>query len=216
MHLSLPVSTCETLKRSAQWTSRLARISSTGFALPSAAPTRLAYAHARLRYELARWSAQQVRGRCLTKPDKVLHRQLSDASIIQTKCTKSNIVPAPGLEPGRSQLQRLVGCQLPYAGSTHTLLRINEYRDRESTIPAGPPSRYSRILGIHGSSATRFAHDVPSCLRLPSLRSCGRGLRYGTRRCAGSRDSSRPRFSAPSSGCGASTRGHGTDPATRR
>ncbi len=147
MHLSLPVSTCETLKRSAQWTSRLARISSTGFALPSAAPTRLAYAHARLRYELARWSAQQVRGRCLTKPDKVLHRQLSDASIIQTKCTKSNIVPAPGLEPGRSQLQRLVGCQLPYAGSTHTLLRINEYRDRESTIPAGPPSRYPRIPG---------------------------------------------------------------------
>jgi hypothetical protein len=102
--------------------------------------------HARLRYELARRSARQVRGRCLTKPDKVLRRQLSNASIVEMKCTKSNIVPAPGLEPGRPSFKGWWAANYP-TPDQHTLLRINEYHDRESTIPAGPPSRYPRIPG---------------------------------------------------------------------
>src|SRR5579864_5175852 len=52
----------------------------------------------------------------------------------------SDLVPAPGLEPGRTQLQRLVRCQLRYAGvSTQPVIASTAVANVQFTIPAAPP-----------------------------------------------------------------------------
>ena len=173
-------------------------------------------ARARLRHDLARFPERQVQGRCLIEPVSGCTGNMAMTSNTHISCMKSNIVPAPGLEPGRPSFKGWWAANYP-TPDQHTLLQ--KFASAATVNPRYRPGCHGGIsgsLGIHGSSATRFARDVPPCLRLPSLRSCGRGLRCGGRRCAGSRDSSRPRFSVRSSGCGASARGYGTDPATRR
>ena len=92
-------------------------------------------------------------------------------------CMKSNIVPAPGLEPGRPSFKGWWAANYP-TPDQHTLLRIT------SAGTVNPRYRPGRRRGISGSVDIMvcllppgFARDVPPCLRLPSLRSCGRGHR---------------------------------------
>jgi hypothetical protein len=93
-----------------------------------------------------------------------------------------------------TQLQRLVRCQLRYAGLRSQLVmgyRVNallRYRPGSCrgigrlTRPRQHAGRYPSVrLGA-----------LP-CSRRPSLRSCGRDLRCDARRCEGIRDSRRPR-----------------------
>ena len=53
----------------------------------------------------------------------------------------NRIVPAPGLEPGQTRLQRPVRCQLRYAGVwMQPDARRPRYCTRDITIPAGTPA----------------------------------------------------------------------------
>src|SRR5271165_4485767 len=58
-------------------------------------------ARARLRHDLARFPARQVQGRCLIEPVNCCTGNMAMTSNTHISRMKSNIVPAPGLEPGR-------------------------------------------------------------------------------------------------------------------
>jgi hypothetical protein len=81
------------------------------------------------------------------------------------------VVPAPGFEPGQTKLQRLAGCQLPYAGAL-----------------SGSPScgcrtgvtapRYRLGKGSFLSASRRPATARCSCHRTPSARQPGGSWRW--------------------------------------
>ena len=58
--------------------------------------------------------------------------------------TESNVVPAPGLEPGRPSFKGWWAANYPTPESEHLRTGRCHRRDRESTIPAGPLLRYQR------------------------------------------------------------------------
>jgi hypothetical protein len=195
MHTAWPVSTCETLKRSVSQTSRLAD----GPPLrPSCLP------------------ASRVLMRGCTAIKRASRRDRSKAGVVFSRIRRRIAIQLHKIEYSSgawtrtrtTQLQRLVGCQLPNAGSTLCYGNLRE--PRPSTHDTGRTAvavSADPWVSKGSSGATRLACDVLPCPRLPSLRSCGKGLRRGRRRCAGSRDSSPLRFSARSSGYGASAPG---------
>lgn len=113
-----------------------------------------------------------------------------------------------------TQLQRLVGCQLPYAGACSSGLldaaaTVNHDTGRDGI--GGYPDGIERWPVTAG-----LAWRYPAWWLRPSLRSCGRGPRRAGRRCAGILDTYRPRFSGWSSGCGASASPVRTDRSSPR
>lgn len=74
------------------------------------------------------------------------------------RSSKSNGVPAPGLEPGLTQLQRLVRCQLRYAGlPPRRVMELRRARFHDTgrqpvAVSAGDPSSYLSSAGF-GSAA---------------------------------------------------------------
>jgi hypothetical protein len=92
------------------------------------------------------------------------------------KYIKSNKVPAPGLEPGLTQLQRLVRCQLRYAGSPPRCV-MEHCAERSPTIPAATPVAESPTA--RPATARRPAsgprRGTRPCSTPPTLRSCAPG-----------------------------------------
>ena len=105
---------------------------------------------------------------------------------------KSNLVPAPGLEPGRPSFKGWWAANYPTPDSEHLVLADAAVAATvKSTIPAGPSLRYQRSLGIER----------------PAFRSCDRDPRSAGRRCAGTRGRRCPRSSARSPGVALQRRG---------
>jgi hypothetical protein len=126
-----------------------------GVALPLTAPTRLACAHARLRtiWQAGRRGRPEA-GAALSRV-AWLNGQLGDDINHANQMHESNIVPAPGLEPGRPSFKGWWAANYP-TPDQRTLLRNHKATTANPRYRPGRRRGISGSLGIQGSSAGRM------------------------------------------------------------